>query len=143
MQSRNLRHFFGYTIGYTYNRAYIIVMIWRGDNDYRKRICHSKSNSFVAAAGQVCLQPALEHRQRRDRRNIAADNNNKVDSKGAGDFLNSCVFLEQEKLGVSNLVDKWQILITLPHVLDEHTDRQKYSICRANLASRGKKNEAV
>ena len=37
----------------------------------RKRKCHSKSNSFVAAAEQVCLQPVLEHRQRRGRRNIA------------------------------------------------------------------------
>jgi len=59
-----MRHLFGYNIlVLAYNRAYIIVMIWRGDNDYRKRKCHSKSNSFVAAAGQVCLQPALEHRQ--------------------------------------------------------------------------------
>jgi len=33
--------------------------------------CHSKSNSFVATAEQVCLQPVLEHRQRRGRRNIA------------------------------------------------------------------------
>ena len=30
-----------------------------------------KSNSFVAATEQVCLQPVLEHRQRRGRRNIA------------------------------------------------------------------------
>jgi len=30
-----------------------------------------KSNSFLAAAEQVCLQPVLEHRQRRGRRNIA------------------------------------------------------------------------
>ena len=37
----------------------------------RKRKCHSKSNSFVAAAEQVCLQPVVEHRQRRGRRNIA------------------------------------------------------------------------
>jgi len=37
----------------------------------RKRKCHSKSNSFVAAAEQVCLQSVLEHRQRRGRRNIA------------------------------------------------------------------------
>ena len=37
----------------------------------RKRNCHSKSNSFVATAEQVCLQPVLEHRQRRGRRNIA------------------------------------------------------------------------
>jgi len=29
-----------------------------------------KSNSFVAAAEQVCLQPVLEDRQRRGRRNI-------------------------------------------------------------------------
>jgi len=36
-----------------------------------KRKYHSKSNSFVAAAEQVCLQPVLEHRQRRGRRNIA------------------------------------------------------------------------
>jgi len=27
--------------------------------------------SFVSAAEQVCLQPVLEHRQRRGRRNIA------------------------------------------------------------------------
>jgi len=33
--------------------------------------CNSKSNSFVAAAEQVRLQPVLEHRQRRGRRNIA------------------------------------------------------------------------
>jgi len=34
--------------------------------------CHLKSNSFVAAAEQVCLQPVLEHRhQRRGRRSIA------------------------------------------------------------------------
>ena len=33
--------------------------------------CNSKSNSFVAAAEQVCLQPVLEHRQRRGRGNIA------------------------------------------------------------------------
>jgi len=37
----------------------------------RKKKCNSKSNSFVAAAEQVCLQPVLEHRQRRGRRNIA------------------------------------------------------------------------
>jgi len=37
----------------------------------RKRKCYSKSNSFVAAAEQVCLQPVLDHRQRRGRRNIA------------------------------------------------------------------------
>jgi len=37
----------------------------------RKRKCHSKSNSFVAAAEQVCLQPVLVLRQRRGRRNIA------------------------------------------------------------------------
>jgi len=36
-----------------------------------KRKCHSKSNSFVAAAEQVCLQPVLEHRQRWGRRIIA------------------------------------------------------------------------
>jgi len=30
-----------------------------------------KSNSFVAAAEQVCLQPVLEHQQRRGRRNIS------------------------------------------------------------------------
>jgi len=30
-----------------------------------------KSNSFVAAAEHVCLQPVLEHRQRRGRRNIS------------------------------------------------------------------------
>jgi len=34
----------------------------------RKKNCNSKSNSFVAAAEQVCLQPVLEHRQRRGRR---------------------------------------------------------------------------
>ena len=37
----------------------------------RKTKCNSESNSFVAAAEQVCLQPVLEHRQRRGRRNIA------------------------------------------------------------------------
>jgi len=37
----------------------------------RKRKCNSESNSFVAAAEQVCLQPVLEHRQRRGRHNIA------------------------------------------------------------------------
>jgi len=37
----------------------------------RKRKCHSKSNSFVGAAEQVCLQSVLAHRQRRGRRNIA------------------------------------------------------------------------
>ena len=37
----------------------------------RKRKCHSVWNSFVAAAEQVCLQPVLEHRQRRGRCNIA------------------------------------------------------------------------
>jgi len=36
-----------------------------------KKKCNSESNSFVAAAKQVCLQPVLEHRQRRGRRNIA------------------------------------------------------------------------
>ena len=30
-----------------------------------------KSNSFIAVAEEVCLQPVLEHRQRRGRRNIA------------------------------------------------------------------------
>ena len=30
-----------------------------------------KSNSFVAAAEQVCIEPVLEHRQRQGRRNIA------------------------------------------------------------------------
>jgi len=37
----------------------------------RKKKCNSESNSFVAAAEQVCLQPVLKHRQRRGRRNIA------------------------------------------------------------------------
>jgi len=37
----------------------------------RKKKCNSESNSFVAAAEQVCLQTVLEHRQRRGRRNIA------------------------------------------------------------------------
>jgi len=37
----------------------------------RKKKCNSESNSFVAAAEQVCLQPVLEHRQRRGQRNIA------------------------------------------------------------------------
>ena len=36
----------------------------------RKKKRNSESNSFVAAAEQVCLQPVLEHRQRRGRRNI-------------------------------------------------------------------------
>jgi len=37
-----------------------------------KKKCNSESNSFVAAAEQVCLQqPVLEHRLRRGRRNIA------------------------------------------------------------------------
>jgi len=31
----------------------------------RKGKCNLKSNSFVAAAEQICLQPVLEHRQRR------------------------------------------------------------------------------
>jgi len=60
-----------------------IIPRFRGDNyckDHcsggeimtRERKCHSKSNRFVAAAEQVCLQPVLEHRQRRQcRRNIA------------------------------------------------------------------------
>ena len=39
----------------------------------RKKKCNSKSNSFVAAAEQVCLQPVLEHRQRRGRRNIGCN----------------------------------------------------------------------
>ena len=37
----------------------------------RKGQCNWKSNSFVAAAEQVCLQPVLEHWQRRGRRNFA------------------------------------------------------------------------
>ena len=37
----------------------------------RKKKCNSESNSFVAAAEQVCLQPVLEHRQRQGRRHIA------------------------------------------------------------------------
>ena len=37
----------------------------------RKKKCNSESNSFVAAAEQVCLQRVLEHRQRRGQRNIA------------------------------------------------------------------------
>jgi len=37
----------------------------------RKKECNSESNSFVTAAEQVCLQPVLEHRQRRGLRNIA------------------------------------------------------------------------
>ena len=37
----------------------------------RKKKCNSESNSFVAAAEQVCFQPVLEHRQRRGQRNIA------------------------------------------------------------------------
>ena len=37
----------------------------------RKKKCNSKSDSFVAAVEQVCLQPVLEHRQRRGRRNFA------------------------------------------------------------------------
>jgi len=37
----------------------------------RKKKCNSESNSFIATAEQVCLQPVLEHRQRRGRRNIA------------------------------------------------------------------------
>ena len=35
----------------------------------KRKIMSIKSNSFVAAAEQVCLQPVLEHRQRRGRRN--------------------------------------------------------------------------
>ena len=38
----------------------------------RKRKCNSESNSFVAAAEQVCLQPVLEHRQRRGRRRLTS-----------------------------------------------------------------------
>jgi len=38
----------------------------------RKVKCHSKSNSFLAAAEQVCLQPVLEHRQRRGRRYVSS-----------------------------------------------------------------------
>jgi len=37
----------------------------------RKKKCNSESNSFIAAAEQVCLQSVLEHRQQRGRRNIA------------------------------------------------------------------------
>jgi len=37
----------------------------------RQRKCQPKSNSFVAAAEQICLHPVLEHRQRRGRRDIA------------------------------------------------------------------------
>ena len=36
-----------------------------------RKNCNSESNSFVATAEQVWLQPVLEHRQRRGRRNIA------------------------------------------------------------------------
>ena len=36
----------------------------------KKKECNSDSNSFVAAAEQICLQPILEHRQRRGRRSI-------------------------------------------------------------------------
>jgi len=45
-------------------------LFWRGDDDWENEMS-LKSNSFVAAAEQVCLQPVLEHRQRRGRRNIA------------------------------------------------------------------------
>ena len=38
----------------------------------RKRKYNSQSKRYVAAAEQVCLQPVLEHRQRRGRRNIAS-----------------------------------------------------------------------
>jgi len=37
----------------------------------RKKKCNSESNSFIAAAEQVCLQPVLEHRQRRGPGNFA------------------------------------------------------------------------
>jgi len=37
----------------------------------RKGECNWKSNSFVTAAEQVCLQPVFEHRQRRGRGNFA------------------------------------------------------------------------
>ena len=37
----------------------------------RKGECNWKSNSFVTAAEQVCLQSVLEHRQRRGRGNFA------------------------------------------------------------------------
>ena len=37
----------------------------------RKGECNWKSNSFVTAAEQVCLQPVLKHWQRRGRRNFA------------------------------------------------------------------------
>jgi len=40
------------------------IMTW-------KKKCNSESNSFIAAAEQVCLQPVLEHRQRRGRGNFA------------------------------------------------------------------------
>ena len=37
----------------------------------KTRKCHSESDSFVAAVEQVCLQPLIEHRQRRGRCNVA------------------------------------------------------------------------
>jgi len=51
----------------------------------RKRKCDSKSNGFVAAAEQVCLQPVLEHRQGRGRSNagsvVRLESNRNVESK--------------------------------------------------------------
>jgi len=50
----------------------------------RKKKCHSKSNSFAATAEQVCLQPVLEHRQRRGRRNIAWQSRTSTPCYGKG-----------------------------------------------------------
>ena len=55
-----------------FNENYCKGHCSEGEIMTRKVKCHSKSNSFVAAAEQVCLQPVLEHRQRRGRRFVSS-----------------------------------------------------------------------
>ena len=63
----------------------------------RKKKCNSESNSFVTAAEQMCLQPVLEHRQRRGRRNIASQaiphlcSSNRKDTTSYGVLLDNVV----------------------------------------------------
>ena len=56
----------------------------------RKRRCHSKSNGFVTAAEQVCLQPVLKHRQRRGRRDIGDAENARHEIAGHENAAPEC-----------------------------------------------------
>jgi len=110
----------------------------------RKRKCHSKLNSFVAAAEQVCLQPVLEHGQQRGRRNIGQSPRGKCRN-----FFRYPNFLKRQggiagrKLSCQTQIDSSTGFDTTP-ACDRQTDgtkdtrTQDDSIYRASITSRGK-----